>query len=84
MGAKFRSSDRLHHDHAGSSSSPGLLADRGLLGSLYPQHGTRWQAQGGPQYLEKFRAGPRLNTQLVGIRGDSVGTVLFTELVSVL
>ena len=43
--------------HAGDSFSPGLLADKGLLGSPYSQHGILWQARGGPQYLETFRAG---------------------------
>ena len=40
-----------------------------------------WQARGEPQYLETFRAGARLNTQAVGTRGDSVGTILFTQYV---
>jgi len=31
---------------------------KGLLGSPYSQHGTLWQARGGPQYLETFRACP--------------------------
>jgi hypothetical protein len=43
--------------HAGDSSSLGLSADKGLLGSPYSQHGTLWRAWRGPQYLETFRAG---------------------------
>ena len=44
--------------HAGdsSSTSPGLSADKGLLGSPYSQHGTQWQSRGGPKYLKTFRA----------------------------
>ena len=30
---------------------------KGLLGSPYSQHGTLWQARGGPQCLETIRAG---------------------------
>ena len=51
----------------GKSGLPGLptrvvlflwaLADKGLLGFPYSQHGILWQARGEPQYLKTFRAG---------------------------
>ena len=43
--------------HAGGSFFSGPLADKGLLGSPYSQHGILQQALGEPQYLETFRAG---------------------------
>jgi len=48
-----------HSTHTHTPFSPGLLTDllKGLLGSPYSQHGILWQARGGPQYLEIFRAG---------------------------
>ena len=63
--------------HAGDSFSPGLLADKGLLGSPYSQHGILQQAWGKPQYLKTFRAGADpgiilsvLVAQLVGRLGS--------------
>ena len=54
-----------------------LRLSKGATGSPYSQHGTLWQARGGPQYLETFRAGADPGTifsaflaQLVGRLGS--------------
>ncbi len=40
------------------------LADKGLLGSPYSQHGILYQAWGEPQYLKTFRAGADPGSEL--------------------
>jgi hypothetical protein len=59
----------------GDSFSPGLLADKGLLGSPYSQHWILWQARGESQYLETFRAGATVCMK-IGVSGANPSSPL--------